>query len=130
MATVKGAAHPAMSRGRYAVGAIGISTAAGKPRSELTVHMSGSWTWKLLAGRNQISHYGSNGSWGPSMKNMSAKNAKNEFGSLLVTARAEPVTNEKHLVAVVISVEEYDRLLRFTKDSGYTAPGITNKSGK
>jgi prevent-host-death family protein len=51
------------------------------------------------------------------MKNMSAKNAKNEFGLFLVTARAEPVTNEKHPVAVVISVEEYDRLLRFNKGS-------------
>jgi len=30
----------------------------------------------------------------------------------------------------MISVEEYDRLLRFAKDSGHTALGITNKSGK
>ena len=48
------------------------------------------------------------------MKIMSAKDAKNGFGLLLDTARAEPVTIEKHgrAVAVVISVEEYDKLLR------------------
>jgi len=47
------------------------------------------------------------------MKSMSAKDAKNAFGLLLDTARAEPVTIEKHgrRVAVVLSVEEYDRLL-------------------
>lgn len=46
------------------------------------------------------------------MKTMSAKDAKNAFGSLLDTARAEPVTIEKHgrPVVVVLSVEEYERL--------------------
>ena len=46
------------------------------------------------------------------MKSMSAKDAKNGFGLLLDTARAEPVTIEKHgrAVVVVLSVEEYDRL--------------------
>jgi prevent-host-death family protein len=46
------------------------------------------------------------------MKMMSAKSAKNEFGLLLDTARAEPVTIQKHgrSVAVILSVEEYDRL--------------------
>jgi len=46
------------------------------------------------------------------MKSMSAKEAKNGFGFLLDTARAEPVTIEKHgrPVVVVISVEEYERL--------------------
>lgn len=43
---------------------------------------------------------------------MSAKDAKNGFGFLLDTARAEPVTIEKHgrAVVVVLSVEEYERL--------------------
>ena len=46
------------------------------------------------------------------MKSMSAKEAKNSFGLLLDTARAEPVTIQKHgrPVAVVLSVEEYERL--------------------
>ena len=47
------------------------------------------------------------------MKSMSAKEAKNGFGLLLDTARAGPVTIEKHgrPVAVVLSTEEYGRLL-------------------
>jgi prevent-host-death family protein len=46
------------------------------------------------------------------MKIMSAGKAKNGFGLLMDTARAEPVTIEKHgrPVAVVLSVEEYERL--------------------
>lgn len=46
------------------------------------------------------------------MKRISAKEAKNGFGRLLDTARAEPVTVEKHGrgVVVVLSVEEYQRL--------------------
>ncbi|KAA1054433.1 type II toxin-antitoxin system Phd/YefM family antitoxin [Azospirillum argentinense] len=46
------------------------------------------------------------------MKSMSAKDAKNAFGLLLDTARAEPVTIEKHgrPVVVVLSIEEYERL--------------------
>jgi len=46
------------------------------------------------------------------MKFMSAKDAKNEFGLLLDTARAEPVTIEKHgrPVVVVLAVEEFGRL--------------------
>ena len=46
------------------------------------------------------------------MKSMSAKEAKNGFGLLLDTARAEPVTIEKHgrAVVVVLSTEEYERL--------------------
>lgn len=48
------------------------------------------------------------------MKSMSAKDAKNEFGRLIDTARAEPVTIEKHgrPVVVVLSVEEYERIAR------------------
>lgn len=46
------------------------------------------------------------------MKTMSAGKAKNAFGLLLDTARAEPVTIEKHgrAVAVMLSVEEFHRL--------------------
>jgi prevent-host-death family protein len=46
------------------------------------------------------------------MKTMSAKEAKNGFGRLIDTARAEPVTVEKHGrgVVVVMAVEEYQRL--------------------
>jgi prevent-host-death family protein len=47
------------------------------------------------------------------LKTISAKDAKYGFGMLIDTARAEPVTVEKHgrPVVVVISVEEYARLL-------------------
>jgi prevent-host-death family protein len=46
------------------------------------------------------------------MKVMPARKAKNAFGLLIDTARAEPVTIEKHgrPVAVVLSIEEYERL--------------------
>jgi len=48
---------------------------------------------------------------------MSAKEAKNGFGLLLDTARAEPVVIEKHgrPVVVVLSTEEYDRLKGFAR---------------
>jgi len=47
------------------------------------------------------------------MKTMSAKDAKNAFGLLLDRALAEPVTVEKHgrPVVVVLSIEEYERLI-------------------
>jgi prevent-host-death family protein len=53
------------------------------------------------------------------MKRMSAKDAKNGFGFLLDTARAEPVTIEKHgrPVVVVLSTEEYERLRNLENDS-------------
>ncbi|MBB6011318.1 prevent-host-death family protein [Aquamicrobium lusatiense] len=46
------------------------------------------------------------------MKTMSAREAKNGFGLMIDTARAEPVLIEKHGrgVVVVISVEEFGRL--------------------
>lgn len=46
------------------------------------------------------------------MKTMSAKEAKNAFGLLIDTARAEPVMIEKHGrgVVVVLAVEEYEKL--------------------
>lgn len=66
------------------------------------------------------------------MKNMSAKDAKNEFGLLLDTARAEPVTIAKHgrPVAVVLSVEEYERLLTSAKGRKRTVRSPTNKPAK
>ena len=46
------------------------------------------------------------------MRTMSAREAKNGFGLMIDTARAEPVLIEKHGrgVVVVVSVEEYERL--------------------
>lgn len=46
------------------------------------------------------------------MKTMSAKDAKNSFGFLLDSARAEPVEVHKHgrPVVVVLSVEEFQCL--------------------
>jgi prevent-host-death family protein len=46
------------------------------------------------------------------MKTMSAREAKNGFGLMIDTARAEPVLIEKHGrgVVVVVSIEEYERL--------------------
>lgn len=51
------------------------------------------------------------------VKRISAKTAKNRFGQLVDTARAEPVTIEKHgrPVVVVLSIEEYERLTAATK---------------
>jgi prevent-host-death family protein len=51
------------------------------------------------------------------MKSMSARDAKNAFGLMIDTARAEPVLIEKHgrAVVVVVSVEEYKRLARDPK---------------
>jgi prevent-host-death family protein len=49
------------------------------------------------------------------VKTMSAREAKNAFGLLIDTARAEPVLIEKHGrgVVVVISIEEYERFSGF-----------------
>jgi prevent-host-death family protein len=46
------------------------------------------------------------------MKSMSAKEAKNGFGLMLDSARAEPVTVHKHgrPVVVVVAIEEFKRL--------------------
>jgi len=53
------------------------------------------------------------------MKTMSARDAKNAFGMLIDTARAEPVVIEKHgrRVVVVLSVEEFDRLRQQRRDA-------------
>ena len=52
------------------------------------------------------------------MQSMSAKDAKYNFGRLIDTARAGPVTVEKHgrAVVVVLAVEEYERLKRIETD--------------
>jgi len=57
------------------------------------------------------------------MKIMSAREAKNGFGLLLDTARAEPVTIEKHgrPVAVVLSTETYERLIEQRKTKRQSA---------
>lgn len=59
------------------------------------------------------------------MKTVSAKDAKNGFGRLLDTARAEPVTVEKHgrPVVVVLAIEEYERLTKLACNSPTDAGG-------
>ncbi len=56
------------------------------------------------------------------MKTMSAREAKNAFGLMIDTARAEPVLIEKHGrgVVMVIAVEEYERLTVRPDASGKT----------
>jgi len=46
------------------------------------------------------------------MQTLSARDAKYNFGRLIDTARAQPVTVEKHgrPVVVVLAIEEYQRL--------------------
>lgn len=53
------------------------------------------------------------------MKTVSARDAKNGFGRLLDTARAEPVTVEKHgrAVVVVLAIEEYERLTELARNA-------------
>lgn len=60
------------------------------------------------------------------MKTMAARDAKNAFGLLLDTARAEPVMVEKHgrPVVVVLSVEEFERLSRQGKKGRSPANGV------
>ena len=52
------------------------------------------------------------------MQTLSARDAKYNFGRLIDTARAEPVTVEKHgrAVVVVMAVEEYERLKSIESD--------------
>lgn len=54
------------------------------------------------------------------MRTMTAKDAKNNFGLLLDCARAEPVQVNKHgrPVVVVVSVEEFQRLSGCPRDEG------------
>ena len=57
------------------------------------------------------------------MQHISARDAKNSFGRLIDLARAAPVSIEKHgrPVVVVISVEEYERLLARSGTNGTIA---------
>lgn len=52
------------------------------------------------------------------MHTVSAKEAKYNFGRLIDTARAQPVTVEKHgrPVVVVLAIEEYERLKAIEAD--------------
>ena len=59
------------------------------------------------------------------MQTLSARDAKYNFGRLIDTARAEPVTVEKHgrAVVVVLAVEEYERLKTIESKQRPKAPG-------
>lgn len=63
------------------------------------------------------------------MKSISAREAKYSFGKLIDTARAEPVTVEKHgrAVVVVMAVEEYERLKAIERDLGAKSPHPNEK---
>lgn len=58
------------------------------------------------------------------MQTVSASDAKNKFGELLDKARVEPVRVQKNGrdVAVVMSPEEFDRLLR--DGAGTVSPAV------
>ena len=58
------------------------------------------------------------------MQTLSARDAKYNFGRLIDTARAEPVTVEKHgrAVVVVLAVEEYERLKANESEQSAKAP--------
>jgi prevent-host-death family protein len=66
------------------------------------------------------------------MKTMSAREAKNAFGLMIDTARAEPVLIEKHGrgVVVVVSVEEYERLTVGQANKEKTAERGAEAAGK
>lgn len=68
------------------------------------------------------------------VKTMSARDAKNAFGLLLDTARAEPVAVEKHgrPVVVVLSVEEFERMRRrgLRTSGGKVSGGINGQTGE
>ncbi|MFZ1074773.1 MAG: type II toxin-antitoxin system Phd/YefM family antitoxin [Minisyncoccia bacterium] len=63
------------------------------------------------------------------MKCISAKDAKNGFGRLLDTARAEPVVIEKHgrAVTVMIAIEEYERLVAQESPDQSSRPTIRSR---
>jgi prevent-host-death family protein len=60
------------------------------------------------------------------MKAMSAREAKNGFGLMIDTARAEPVLIEKHGrgVVVVVSVEDFARLNDASDPHGVHGHGL------
>lgn len=57
------------------------------------------------------------------MQHMSARDAKNSFGRLIDLARAAPVSIDKYgrPVVVVLSVEEYERLIAHNEKNGTNA---------
>jgi prevent-host-death family protein len=63
------------------------------------------------------------------MQTLSARDAKYNFGRLIDTARAEPVTVEKHgrAVVVVLAVQEYERLKEIESERGVKAPRSIEK---
>ena len=66
---------------------------------------------------------------GRDMQTLSARDAKYNFGRLIDTARAEPVTVEKHgrPVVVVLAVEEYERLKTIELEQHAKAVGSGDK---
>lgn len=66
------------------------------------------------------------------MRTMTAKDAKNNFGLLLDCARAEPVQVNKHgrPVVVVVSVEEFQRLSGPPHDERQHAATNGKKAGR
>jgi prevent-host-death family protein len=64
------------------------------------------------------------------MRTVNAKDAKYNFGHLIDTARAEPVTVAKYgrAVVVVLAVEEYERLRAL--DETVAAQALTNEAKK
>jgi prevent-host-death family protein len=66
------------------------------------------------------------------MKTMSAREAKNAFGLMIDTARAEPVLIEKHGrgVVMVIAVEEYERLTVGLRAKGPIAERVVEATKK
>ena len=68
------------------------------------------------------------------MKTMSTREAKNGFGLMIDTARAEPVLIEKHGrgVVMVIALEEYQRLSVQSRrtDKGETGTKGASKGGQ
>ena len=63
------------------------------------------------------------------MQHISARDAKNGFGRLIDTARAEPVAIKKHgrPVVVVLAVEEYERL-KGLESVGPEVPGSRHRT--
>lgn len=66
------------------------------------------------------------------MQTQSAKDAKYNFGRLIDLARAAPVVVEKHgrPVVVVLSVEEYQRLVAIEAAHAPTGAAAATVSGK
>ena len=64
------------------------------------------------------------------MKSISARDAKYSFGKLIDTARAGPVTVEKHgrAVVVVLAVEEYERLKTIESEQSAKPPRSAEKT--